>query len=188
MSGWLVFKSRTTAAIDRQARPTHKLYVSVLGGDVVVAVERIVACAGQLDVLAFKVACDAVGLARPDKLVVYLPSEDALRKVCAALRGELAGLEAQGVPFSSPVDEVGLLSWGMDPPASAEAGGTPRSWRDWVTRRLAIALHEENVRSADAEGCDGRGPARAVEAALLRLELDGVDVTQWRPDPSIWGQ
>ena len=193
--GWLVFRSVSEAPSSSRAsttpRPagtaTHKVYVSPLGDDVVAAVDAVVRCGNRLGALAFKVAGDAKSLARADKLVIYFSSEDAVREAKELLSTELSGIAAQGVPFSSPLDDSGLLSWGMDPPGFEAVDHAPRSWRDWVTRRLAIALHEE----AFDELGDGTEPgliARSVDAALLRLELDGVDVSSWRPDASIWSR
>jgi hypothetical protein len=52
------------------------------------------------------------------------------------------------------------------------------SWRLWVTNRLAIALLAAR-----------RSPLRAMTAwefAVVRLELDGVDIATWAPAAAVW--
>jgi hypothetical protein len=122
----------------------------------------------------FKVGPDARGLLRPDKVVVYAADARELAGIAAALEDELAGVPAHGVPFTAELAGGGLLSWGGDPaPDAGPVGGDAESWRLSVARRLAEALHTAR-----------RAPARrlrALDFALARLALDGVDIRSFAP-------
>ena len=121
-------------------------------------------------VRSFKVGRTLEGIARPDKLVVYLSHRDDLLEAARQLGPALSGLHAHGVPFTAEISGDGMLSWGIDPPEgrSASRGG---SWRAWVTERLAEYLA-------------AAGPGATAEpwrVALERLRLDGIDVRTWVP-------
>ena len=89
----------------------------------------------------FKIGAGAAGLLRPDKIVAYFPDFERLAAAAEAVSARLAGVPAQGVPFTSEIGGDGLLSWGMDPPAAERgAWGGRESWRLWLTHRLARAL------------------------------------------------
>ncbi len=156
---------------------TWKLYVSP-------APEALAASFGAvLEALAagraaqFKIGAGAGGLLRPDKIVAYFPDFERLAAAAEAVSSRLAGVPAQGVPFTSEIGGDGLLSWGMDPPVSERgAWGGRESWRLWLTHRLARALLA----------------ARAAETpepwhfALERVRLEGVDTGSWTPAASLW--
>src|SRR6185295_12242517 len=134
----------------------------------------------EQDWLQFKVGGQALGVLRPDKCVVYFPSEEALGHAAEALTKRLEFARPQGVPFSSEIGLDGLLSWGMDPPAGARLlswQGT-ESWRLWVVRRLAAAMV-----AAQSDAAPDTDPVRF---AIERLRLDGVDVDGWAPSHGNW--
>jgi hypothetical protein len=120
-----------------------------------------------------------VGLLRPDKIVAYFPDFERLAKAAEAVSARLGGVPAQGVPFTSEIGGDGLLSWGMDPPASELAAwGGRESWRLWLTHRLARAL----LAARSAEGLE---PWRF---ALERVRLEGIDTASWTPAASLWSR
>ncbi len=94
------------------------------------------------------------------------------------LRPALAGLAADGVPFTAACSADGLLSWGIDPPAEPGADLASReSWRLWLTNRLALAL------------VAARGAAATMppwQFALARLALAGIDPRSWAPGEVNW--
>lgn len=173
--GWISWRLRGTPV----AHLPYKLYISPLPDALPDAFFRVVRALERLSVPAFKIGADAAGVLRPDKFVAYVASFSHLADVGRTLQGELRGIDPQGVPFTAPIDEAGLLSWGMDPPASARtfAGDARASWRHWVTQRLATALVA--ARNGDAEGA-------AWRYALDRLRLERVDTNRWVPDQAIW--
>lgn len=175
---WIAW-SRADAAGEIPAEaPTFKLYVSPVLDDVPRAFEA-VATLDRHRPWHFKIGADATGLLRPDKLVLYLPSLDALHETAAALAPRLEGVRPHGVPFTAEIAADGLLSWGLDPPRQARAvpWHAPESWRLWVVQRLAAAM------SAATTSVVGPGPAAF---AVERLRLDGVDVDGWTPSDTMW--
>ena len=178
-----------------------KLYLSPLPEHLpaaVAAVAALAAVAGGAGTTsrhrpaAFKVGADLGGILRPDKLVLYFDRFDALSETAAALRRELAGCPAQGVPFSAGLDDDGLLSWGTDPPRDERT--VPwlqrESWRLRITNRLAVALLAARDGGRDSVRDSVRdGGSRTVEPwrfALERLRLEGVDTATWTPAPGTW--
>jgi hypothetical protein len=174
--GWFVWRCREPP---REATP-YKLYLSphpdALGDALSVAVPVLAGMGAP----AFKLGRDMHGILRPDKLVVYFPTRPALRRVGDALAAALAGVRPHGVPFTAPVDGAGLLSWGMDPPRSERfSKWQGRSWRRWVTDRLAVAL----LRAKGAPDSVGREP---WQFALERIGAEGVDPATWAPACVDW--
>jgi hypothetical protein len=177
--GWIAWSPRSTG---RRAgnRSSHKLYVSPALATVGETFATVVATLHETGPRPFKVGVDAAGIARPDKLVVYFGEMEELLTVASKLTERLRGVAAHGVPFSAEIDLDGLLSWGMDPPRSAQrfSWHERESWRLWVVRRLASALV-----AARGGGPEGMAP---WEFALTRLRREGVDVDRWIPSSGIW--
>jgi hypothetical protein len=119
----------------------------------------------------FKIPCDIFGLLRPDNFVIYAKSKETLHELAASLALALHGTPVQGVPFSSPLTEDGLLSWGADPPKVSDHNKIVESWRLWLTNQLATNL----IR---AKKSDANLPLRLL--ALERLRLEGIDVDSCR--------
>jgi hypothetical protein len=169
--GWSVRGARR-----RRSEPRFKLYVSPRAEWVVEVLREVVPRLAEFRALECKVGRDLHGLLRPDKLMVYFRTLAALRSAARRWERALAGVPAQGVPFSADLGAHGLLSWGMDPPdlrRGAARRGPPLSWRTWVTRRLADALVAAK-RSPVAR-------AAPVQFAVDRVGLDGVDTRRWAP-------
>lgn len=174
--GWISWRSSKGVHGPRAGTPVYKLYVSptteALPEAFGVAVEDF-ATAGAF---AFKVGADLEGLLRPDKLVAYFSSFEALAEASSRLAADLDGIPPQGVPFTAESSADGLLSWGVDPPSSASIGMGVESWRLWIVRQLASALIA--ARAADAPD--------PIGFALQRLQVRGVDTTNWAPTQLMW--
>jgi hypothetical protein len=174
---WLSWRSRLEETASSPDGTTWKLYVSpapeALAESFGAVLEALAAArAGQ-----FKVGAGAGGLLRPDKIVAYFPSFERLAQAADAMASRLDGVPAQGVPFTSEIGGGGLLSWGMDPPASERTWGGRESWRLWLTHRLARAL------------LAARGAPEGLEPwrfALERLRLEGIDTGTWTPAAGLW--
>lgn len=163
-------------------KTAYKLYVSPMPHALSEVVPVVVEAALNLAVPAFKLGNDAYGLYRPDKLVLYFDDERELRACSDHLLSRLAEVPAQGVPFTAPLVESGLLSWGVDPPRAHRAKGwqDAESWRSLITARLARSILLTKSL-----------PAAGVEpwiAALERLRVEGIDTTRWLPGPAQWNQ
>ena len=146
----------------------YKLYLSPRPLDTAEACRVLRSRLGRRDgPFSVKVAADPASLLRPDRLVGYFASRDALLRTARALARRLGALVPQGVPFTTPIGRSALLSWSADPPADLtdSLGEGERSWRGWVTLRLAEAL------------VAGGG----TQAAMAQLGAHGVDIGRWVP-------
>ena len=177
MPGWVAWTPRAGRA--RSAGAVHKLYVSPLPESLPRAFAALVDVLARRGPRPFKVGDGAAGVLRPDKLVAYFTDVEDLQAVAQELASRLSGVSPHGVPFSAEVGGDGLLSWGMDPPASARVAAwqEPESWRLWVTRRLAASL------VAARQDAAGLSPWRF---AVERLRREGVDVDRWTPGAAMW--
>jgi hypothetical protein len=166
-SHWCIWRPRHRPPFATAGR--YKLYVSPLPRALGPVLGEIAASLRRHETTELKVG----DLLRPDKLVAYFAGFEPLAAAAAELERRLAGLPAQGVPFTAPIDLAGLLSWGFDPPLSAQSAVWQgrESWRFWICNRLARAL-------LDAHRDGAAEPARF---ALLRLGLEGVEAATWTP-------
>lgn len=175
---WLSWRSRAAETSD-SAGVTWKLYVSPAPEALAEGFGAILAALAAARAGQFKIGSGAAGLLRPDKIVAYFPTFERLEEAARAVETRLAGVPAQGVPFTSEIAGDGLLSWGMDPPAAEhDPWGGRESWRLWLTHRLARAL------------LAARGAGEEVEPwryAVERLRLEGIDPASWTPAASQWG-
>jgi len=180
--GWLSWATRRQGP--SAATPTtHKLYVSPMPQFVENVFAVTLRTLTDTRALQLKVGADVEGLLRPDKIVAYFESLDDLRSAADLLAPRLQGCPAHGVPFTASLDDDGLLSWGVDPPASEQLlNWQPReSWRLWLTNRLANALL-----TAKRTPSNGTHRRPAWQYALERLQLEGVDTETWTPHAELW--
>jgi hypothetical protein len=175
--GWLIWRLRPGPPEGCR----FKLYISPRCEHLGLALRASVPILTEMEIPAFKVGRYAHGVLRPDKFVVYAPTHSVLQQAQTALSSALRGLDPQGVPFTTPVDPAGLISWGMDPPESESLSrehGT--SWRRWLTERLAVAILVAKRSS--------RSHPEPWRFALARLRLDGIDVENWLPTSAVWAR
>jgi hypothetical protein len=181
---WLSWRSRRPepSSASSEEGITFKLYVSpapeALAGSFGAILEALAAARAA----QFKVGSSATGLLRPDKIVAYFPSFERLAAAAERAGDRLAGVPAQGVPFTSEIAGDGLLSWGMDPPSSERMALSKgvESWRLWLTHRLARALLA--ARGAAGETLD----VEPWRFALERVRLEGIDTDTWTPGGGLW--
>jgi len=191
------------AAVGRGV-PTYKLYVSPALEALPEAFGAVLDGLAAVGATGFKVGAAAGGLLRPDKIVAYFETFEHLAAAAGALTERLAGVAAQGVPFTSEIAAGGQLSWGVDPPPAAGfglLGGDGRiSWRLWLTNRLARALIAAVAAASPAPplpGAGAAGVAGAMDAAaggtvepwrfaVERLRLEGIDTDSWTPGGGLW--
>jgi len=184
-NGWLSWMSR-------EQRPQHagagmyKLYVSPRPERIRDAFEAVVRVLAEIPGASFKLGPTAAGILRPDKLVTYFDSRQALDAAADGLLRELAGCPPHGIPFTAGIGNDGLLSWGVDPPESERKLSWigRESWRLWVANRLGAALSTaKSTRSAPAGGATVMEPWRF---AMERVRRQGVDTVRWVPEESLW--
>jgi hypothetical protein len=175
---WLIWRRRDLRGEDPTA-DSYKLYVSPRCDHLRDAFWTVVEVLTEVGASGFKIGRDLYGILRPDKLVAYFPCHAKLAEAAHRLEKRLRGMSAHGVPFTSQIDIHGLLSWGMDPPASERllAWHGP-SWRRWITDQLAVALIAAQAAATQ--------PVEPWQFAIGRLRLDGVDTMFWKPDTGLW--
>ncbi|HEY6136170.1 MAG TPA: hypothetical protein VI670_00230 [Thermoanaerobaculia bacterium] len=178
--GWLRWYAKARA---RRLRGSwiYKLYISPRPERIREVFEAAARVFATFPGTYFKIGDSAIGLLRPDKMVAYFTTRERLVDVADALRRELAGCDAHGVPFSAGFDDSGLLSWGVDPPETEQVlrwlGRD--SWRIWLGRHLAAALSIAKL----AQTPNAVEPWRF---AIERARLLGVDVETWTPSATLW--
>jgi hypothetical protein len=172
---WLSWRSRAQVDGLTGSGATWKLYVSPAPEVLPESFGAILEALAAARAPQFKVGADAWGILRADKIVAYFPSFELLAAAADAIATRLAGMPAQGVPFTSEIGGNGLLSWGVDPPREESAGGG-ESWRLWLTHRLARAI-------LSAKASKSAEPWRF---AVERVRLEGVDTDTWTPGAALW--
>jgi hypothetical protein len=172
---WFHWRSRTNRPADDERRHGYKLYVSPHPEALAAAFSAVIEMLQDSSAHSFKVGRSAMGLLRPDKLVVYFRDFEPLEKAARELTLRLSGCAAHGVPFTAALGDDGLLSWGVDPlpEKGALSWQGPESWRLWVTNRLAIALVSARKNIA--------GTLKPWQFALERMRLENVDTETWSP-------
>jgi hypothetical protein len=166
---WLAFTRRQF----RSQRTGHmyKLYIGVAFEDLVPCLPALAEAFSYSGASQFKIAMDLDGLLRPDKLIAYFPSKDAVLDASRAVAPIVVKLKVHAVPFSAAIEGAGRLSWGVDPVTSLT--GERLSWRQWICERLAAALTSVRARTPE--------DVTPWEFALERLRLEGVDTDNFMP-------
>ena len=149
----------------------YKIYVSPHPSVLPEVFQTITALCCQMGITAFKVGGDVHGILRPDKLILYLTDKKAVLPVAQELCTALVGVASQGVPFSTPVDSNGLVSYGVDLSARTTADRRRGlSWRQFIAGRLAKSIKDARDLQTDA----------LVDFAFHRLRLEGIDPDTWQ--------
>lgn len=168
--GWFSFALTPSPVLTQAA---CKLYISPMPEALASAFPVIAETFVVMNVRSFKVGRGIEGLLRPDKIVAYFDNRADLDRVAAQLCQRLKHCPVQGVPFTADAGLDGLLSWGIDPPPSAEA----LSWRSWITQKLA----HEIVKAKAATDTEVAATALASVSAL------GVNTSLWMADSRLFG-
>jgi len=143
----------------------HKLYVSPLPRYMPSTIKVVAETCCAMGIPSFKVGLGALGVLRPDKLVLYFDNVVDRNTVADELAVTLKDVGAHGVPFTAPVDPAGLLSWGFDP------GATMGSWRQMIAGVLAKGLH----------GAPDGTHAEIADFARRSLRLAQISPELWQP-------
>jgi hypothetical protein len=173
---WTSFATRR-AVRGRDVRPC-KLYVGLAFEELPQRLPAIVEALGRSKAQQFKIGAGLSGMLRPDKLVAYFPSKDALLDASRKVLPAVEDGAPHGVPFSAGIDPRGILSWGSDP--LPEVSGERMSWRQWICRKSAEALMIARDHAS--------GDLPAWRFALERLRLDGVDIETFMPTANWSGE
>lgn len=168
---WMAWSSRAVPMPEDTT--TYKLYLSPRPAHLREAFRPFLDAITAAGAFHFKIGNDVRGLLRADKMVGYFGSRSAIEDAAQRISSALSGCPAQGVPFTSALDGGALLSWGSDPPPEEAVPVWLRrqSWRQWICNRLGAALAVAKHHASNS--------VPAWRFALMRLELEGVDLTNW---------
>ena len=175
-AGWLSWRSAFPCEQSTLAG-TRKVYVTAKLDYLPIALQAVVRIARSTGVAVFKFGADYANLRRPDRIVIYTRNRAHAKEVADALRPALADVPADALPFAERMSAATFT--GLDPPGTLPglADGA-RSWRGWLCRALAEALHQD-------AGC---APAAAVDAALRHARSLGVDPHRWSVADSFFAE
>lgn len=173
---WLPFVAKRVHRSFHQK--SYKLYISPRLEALSEVFPIISEMLGSCGAIQFKIGSDCYGLLRPDKLVAYFTNKHDLFEAAAVLNTKLAGVPVHGVPFTAETAADGLISWGVDPRGTSDVEG--RSWRQWVTNRLAAGLLMAKSQT--------KSTIEPWRFAMERLSLEGVDTATFIPDSSWTGE
>jgi len=171
---WLSWSRQGTENFENVESPRiYKLYISPLIHDVPGVLARCVPVINSSDAVSFKIGNTLQELLRPDKMVVYFYSKESLFKTAAVLR-ELLGVDnAQGVPFSSQLDDRGLLSWAEEPADEGLHSFASHSWRTMICDKLAAILVQAKENKLSW--------SRAIAYIEATMQAKGLDIRNWEP-------
>lgn len=155
----------------------YKLYISTRPEALTKQLKHVLEVLRNSRAFEMKIPNHPRALVRPDWFVVYFTNLQDLASVAQELDMVLDGLPAQGVPFTCQVGLGANLSWAMEPPDEIRDGRRHiSSWRLWIVQQLASVLAHARETGVDQQ----------VNAAMLRLQIDGVDVSTWAPPQEGW--
>jgi hypothetical protein len=152
---------------------TFKLYISPHIDDYFPVFSETIKILTTSNVYCFKTGSNYHGIVRPDKLVVYFDNLEELKNTAQKIYDMTGNLSAQGVPFSAPISDSLILSWGIDPPAGKKAA---ISWRAWITKELAAGIVEGKKMLVD----------ELWQYALQYVRLKGFNTETWEPEESLF--
>lgn len=173
---WLSWKPKKTTISEMSADAcTFKLYVSPQVDDYSPVFFHVIEELTTSKVYCFKTGSNYHGVARPDKLVVYFDNFEYLKQAAEKIYSRTSNFSAQGVPFSAPIFDTLMLSWGIDPPARKKA---PVSWRVWITKQLASGIIEGKKMLVD----------EPWQYALRYVQAKGFNIETWEPDQTLFAR
>src|SRR5262249_32886599 len=106
---WRRFAHRPPShAARRPHAALHTLSVRPARDGLPEALSAVVEALTDLGAHELKIGRGLEGVLRPDKLVAYFPTFEALAAAAERLRSRLSRCGAQGVPFTAPIDDAGL--------------------------------------------------------------------------------
>jgi len=169
---WISWSRKRKIRRDAGAKSTYKIYISPVLEELPEVFEKAVRVLTGSAAFSFKIGMNREGLLRPDKFVAYFTEFEHLAAAAERLAGVLEGHNAQGVPFTAPLDASGLLSWGMDAADDDIRKDRERvSWRATVTEKLAASISLSKTEKLGRDEC--------VDFVLKKMMLEGIDPTTW---------
>ena len=151
-----------------------KLYLSPSPAEMYECARRALPILTASGAVSFKIGRDDGTILRPDRFLAYFTDYTSLVETAAELAVALNEFEGLGVPFTSPIGNGRMLSWGLDLPKGRNG---VMSWRQWVTSELGSALFEHAHSRARRDD--------PVEFGLHHLASRGLKLSGFCAGPSL---
>lgn len=168
---WISWNRNHTDENYSETYTVYKLYISPLLDELPGVFAKSLPIITNSQAFSFKVGATLQGLLRPDKMVVYFFSENAMLKTASLIMEKITGHTPQGVPFSFQLDSTGLLSSGEDSLDGGTNNADGESWRAEITSQLARLL----VQSAT----DHLSWNQTLDFIHAMMEQKGIDTRCW---------
>ncbi len=171
---WLSWKPQKVAVADIGSDAcTFKLYISPHIDDYYAVFYEVIKALTGANVYCFKTGNNYHGISRPDKFVVYFDNFEDLKSSAEKIYNQTKSFSAQGVPFTAPIFDTLMLSWGIDPPSRKK---DPVSWRIWITKELAAGIIEGKKMLV----------TKPWQYALQQIKQKGFKTETWEPDETLF--
>ena len=173
IESWEFWQKNDNELDVNKSKSTYKLYISPRPDKVGSILDIIVPVLTEMNVPRFKYGVTVQDVLRPDKIVIYFKSYEEMFKLSETIIPLLQDFDVHGIPFSSQLDERGLISWGIDPPKNENKlqWQERESWRVWVSFRIANAILQARSESLDFE--------TTFAFVLDKMASIGVNVDMW---------
>lgn len=171
---WIMWSRKTGSLINTKKAYTYKLYISPALHCLPEVFEKTAGLLYNTGALGFKTGADHHGIARSDKFIIYFSGYAEMKKAADMLTHFLEPFAAHGVPFTAALDDKGLISWGIDPPAAEVIqqleGG---SWRAGVAEKISSAIIQAKSNSLDKKG--------SFDFVYQKMLTEGINPLTWTP-------
>lgn len=167
---WLSWSKKTSTSLD--TNPKYKIYLGITFEDLLEHLKTLSALLSKSPCHSFKIGRDLPNLLRPDHFVCYFTTQEEALATCEKLLPLTnKKVATHYVPFTSPLPNQHIISWGIDHPIE----DNQNSWRQWVCNMLAnllTALHDEQKELF-------KDPLALSECLSAKLLSSGIDSTRW---------
>jgi hypothetical protein len=141
-----------------------KLYISPSPKETPEVFSKVISLCNTHSVSAFKIGSTSLGIHRPDKFILYFKDQNSAFLFASYLVPILSMYNAQGVPFTFPLTENGILSFGIDPSEEYNI-----SYRIYISRIIAETLKLYSTQYKHLN----------IHHILFKLNLLGIATNKW---------
>jgi hypothetical protein len=158
---WIYWQRKS---VSKSENLNYKIYISPIPMETPCVFCEVINTCHQLLVPAFKIGATSKGIHRPDKFVLYFNNIESIQTFTSATSNYLKSFQSQGVPFTSPLFEKGIMSFAQEPSESKNM-----SWRIFISGIIARTLKLYSFHHKELE----------IEHILLKLNLLGIQTNFW---------
>lgn len=141
-----------------------KMYISPTPLETVDVFSKVLKLFTRQFVPSFKIGATSNGIYRPDKMVLYFSDINSIYEfahMCAPL---LKDNDGQGVPFTFPLTENGIISYACEP-----TEGYSSSWRIYICKIIAKTIKLQSFRDNNL----------FIHSIINKLNILGIETNKW---------